>query len=585
MARVKKIWHLFPHDEAAIQQLAHGLQLSPIVAQLLLNRGVTTPEEAQRFLQIPMSGLHEPELMPGIPEAARRIYAAVQEKRPICIYGDYDVDGVTGTAILFTLLSLLGANVQFHVPHRVEEGYGLNTNTLQQIADGGISLVVTVDCGIASVKEAEEARKLGLELIITDHHEFKSQLPQADVLVHPRLEEGKYPFESLSGSGVAFKLAWALCKVASGGDKVTPRFREFLLNALVWASFGTVADVMPLLGENRILVKHGLARLQSQPGEGLQALLRSSKLGDKSELTATDIAFILAPRLNAAGRMGSARVALDLLLSKTPQQAEDLARGLEESNQERQKQERRILYEARQMIEQSDHLDKPALVLAHSQWHRGLIGIVAGRLSDTYARPALMIAAAKGEDIAVGSGRSIPGFALHKALQACSSHLLTHGGHAAAAGFKLRATSIQTFRDSFCEVATEHFTDGIPEPHLMIDAEVPLSVLTMGLVQAIARLEPYGAGNPQPVFLADNIQIVGEPRKVGNDRHLSFRVRQEGQVMRGIAFNMADRLDELMSEGGRCCFVFTPQINEWQGVRSVQLQVRDFQPGGKAQLG
>ena len=274
-----KIWHLLAHDAQAIERLAHGLRLSPIVAQLLLNRQISDPEEAKRFLAAPLTGLHEPELLPGMEEAVDRLLAAVRDQRRICVYGDYDVDGVTGTAILLTCLTLLGGNVEFHVPHRIEDGYGLNSDTLKTLAERGVKIIVTVDCGIASLAEAEEARRLGLELLITDHHEPKGGLPRADVLIHPRIPFGsngsarQYPFGGLCGSGVAFKLAWALCKKHCGSPKVTPQLRDFLLDAIALAAMGTVADVVPLFDENRIFVRHGLARMRQQPTLGLQALV------------------------------------------------------------------------------------------------------------------------------------------------------------------------------------------------------------------------------------------------------------------------------------------------------------------------
>jgi single-stranded-DNA-specific exonuclease len=584
-----KTWHLLPHDPHAIERLARALGQTPIVAQLLINRGLLDVEEAHRFLAAPLTGLHEPALLPGVTEAAARLFDAVRQQRSICVYGDYDVDGVTGTAILVQILRLLDAKVEFHVPHRLEDGYGLNTEALKRIAESGTSVVVTVDCGIASLAEAEEARKLGLELLITDHHEPKDRLPDVPVLVHPRLSGAgngaAYPFGSLSGSGVAFKVAWALCKLASGSDKVTPRYRDYLLDAVSLAALGTVADVVPLLDENRIFVRHGLSRLRQSPSPGLKALIRSAKLDAKADLASMDIGYSLAPRLNAAGRLGSACLAVELLTTSSEQRAVDLARHLEEQNERRQQVERNILKEAREMLSGCEVEKMPALVLAGPTWHPGLIGIVASRLVDTYARPVLLIALRDGA-VAQGSGRSFGGFPLHEALAACSDVLLSHGGHASAAGFKLEPASVDLFRQRFCEAAARHFSAGAPSPRLVIDAEVPFASLTPGLLESMTRLEPYGAGNPEPVFLAGGLQVVGEPRKVGGgERHLSFRVRQQNKELRAIAFSMADRAEELMSAGGQCCLAFTPRINEWQGWRNVELQVRDLQPGARARLG
>jgi single-stranded-DNA-specific exonuclease len=584
--RKDKLWHLLPHDSAVIERLARSLGVSPIIAQLLVNRQLVEPAQAERFLRCPLAGLHEPELLPGVAVACGCLLAAIQAGRRICVYGDYDVDGVAATAVLATCLKLLGGQIEFHVPHRIDDGYGLNCETLRKLAAAGVQLVVTVDCGIASVAEAEEARRLGLELIVTDHHEPKTALPDAAALVHPRLptaDGGAYPCGHLSGAGVAFKLAWALCKRACGSHRVTPPLREFLLDALLLAALGTVADVVPLFDENRIFVRHGLLRLRQKPGIGVGALLRCAKLDAKINLGAMDIGYALAPRLNAAGRLGTARLAVELLTTSSTERADTLADYLERQNHERQLIERKILQEARELALRE--ADAPAFVLASASWHPGLIGIVASRLVDQFARPVLMIALCEGQPHGLGSGRSVPGFRLHTALEACAEDLLSHGGHATAAGFRIPAERIDLFRRRFCDVALRHFGGEPPAHRLTIDAEVPFSALTFGLLHAIERLEPYGSGNPQPLLLADRLQVVGGPRKVGGgERHLSFRVRQNGKDIRAIAFGMGDRLGELMSAGGQCCLVFTPRLNEWQGYRSVEIDVRDLQAGPSARL-
>jgi single-stranded-DNA-specific exonuclease len=454
---------------------------------------------------------------------------------------------------------------------------------LQKLAEKGTNVVITVDCGIASVEEAEEATRLGMELIITDHHEPKETLPRASALVHPRLPGTAYPFGGLSGAGVAFKLAWALCTKTCGSAKVTPPLREFLLDAILLAALGTVADVMPLFEENRIFVKHGLARLKQRPMLGLQSLLKCAKLEAKATLGAVDIGYSLAPRINAAGRLGTARLAVELFTTASQERAMVLADYLERQNKERQAKERHILQEAREQA--ASYLNSPAFVLFRPDWHLGLLGIVASRLVDQYARPVLMIGLGEGQQHAQGSGRSIPGFKLHEALQACTGDLIGHGGHATAAGFRIRPEAIDGFRDNFCNFVAKQLGP-VPRPHrLTIDAEVPLSALTTGVMQAIDQLEPYGSGNPPPLLLADRLQIVGEPKKVGDgERHVSLRVRQNGKTLRGVAFGMAERVDELMSQGGECCLAFTPRWNEWNGMKSVEIEVKDFQPGPTAKL-
>jgi single-stranded-DNA-specific exonuclease len=586
VARSLKTWRLLPFDAEQTHRFAKLAGVSPVVAQLLLNRGVRQADQVQAFLTASLASLHPPRLLPGITEAAQRILAAIRAGRKLCIYGDYDVDGTTGTAILYGLLQRLGANVVFHMPLRLKDGYGLNREAITDLAAAGVTLLLTVDCGITSVAEAEEASRLGIELIITDHHEFKAELPRASVLVHPRLPGSQYPFDGLSGAGVAFKLAWAIAQEVSGREKVDPIWREYLLDAVGLAALGLVADVMPLRDENRIFVRHGLARLASHPSVGIRALLTAANVGGGGVIRAEDVGFRLAPRLNAAGRLECATLVVDLLTTMNPDHARALAEYLENLNQQRQSLERKITQQAKEMAEAAGYHQLPAIVLGSSDWHPGVVGIVAGRLAEDYSRPVLITAFPADQEVGSGSGRSIAGFPLHEALQACDDLLLGHGGHAAAAGFKVHPSRFEQFRERFTAVASRWFAGGVPAPLLTLDAEVPLSALTISLVTELEKLEPYGADNPRPRFLASELWLEGEPRRVGGgDRHLSFRVRQGDCRMRAVAFGMGDRLEELTSEQGRCCLAFTPKINEWNGYRSVELEVVDFRAGPVPPLG
>lgn len=581
MRSASKQWRLIPHDPVAIERLARTAQLSPIVSQVLINRGITEADQALSFLQSPLTGMHPPERLPGAAAAAERIWHAVQAKERICIYGDYDADGITGTAILLQVLTVLGAVVDYYLPNRLEEGYGLNVDALRELSAAGTRVVVTVDCGIASLEEALEAQRLGLTLIVTDHHEFKDTLPCAAVCVHPRLVDSQYPFAGLSGAGVAFKLAWLIGTLASGGPKVADNLREVLLNAVCLAAIGLVADVMPLRDENRVLVKHGLSRLKQKPPVGLKALLETAGLGDAEHIHAEDIAFKIAPRLNAAGRLGCARMVVELLTTPSDQRAKDLATYLDGQNQQRQFTERKILAEAREMA--GEFADAPALVLASADWHAGVVGIVAGRLADQFGKPTLLMSI--GTDEATGSGRSIPGFELHKALAECDDVLQAHGGHSAAAGFRLAPTRIKELRERFVAVAEKHYPKGPPAPTLTLDAEVPLAALTHKIVESLDALEPFGADNVRPRFLAAGLQIVDQPRKMGaGERHLNFRVSHGNTRMRAVGWGMADRMEELMSHDGKCCLALVPKINRWNGYSNVEIEVVDFQAGPTPKL-
>ena len=586
MPAVPKLWHLVPHDRAAIERLAGELRVSPVVAQLLLNRDLIDPTAARRFLDAPLAGLHPPMSLPGLPDAVERLYQAVEAKKKICIYGDYDADGVTGTAILLGLFQQLGVPATFYVPNRLEEGYGLNLEALRQLAGEGVQVVVTVDCGICSLDEADEATRLGIELIVTDHHEMKDRLPAA-CCVHPRLPGSSYPFGGLSGAGVAFKLAWALAVRHCGSEKVTDRLRNYLLDALCLATLGLVADVVPLADENRILVRAGLNRLREKPPLGIKALIESAKINPDGPIRSEDIGFKLAPRLNAAGRLGCARLVVEMLTTSDADKARKVAEYLEGQNGQRQALERKIVSQARDLIDRDGIDGCCAIVLTHADWHPGVVGIVAGRLVEQLGRPVILFAPVNGSEVLTGSGRSVPGFELHEALKACDDLLVGHGGHAMAAGARIRPNDVEAFRERFQAYAANHFPNAAPPaPRLRLDAEVPLSALTSGLLRDLDKLEPYGADNPRPRFLAGGLEIVGDPRRIGKDeRHLNFRVRQNGTAMRVVAWGMGDRLDELMSGDRRCCVAFTPRINEWQGHRTIELEVVDFQPGPVANLG
>jgi single-stranded-DNA-specific exonuclease len=578
--RTNKRWRFQPHDAGRIARLEQAAGVPPIVAQLLISRGVYEAEAARTFLDAKLTGLREPDLLPGAADAADRIFAAVREKRKIVIYGDYDADGMTGTAILLSCLRLLGADVSYYVPNRLEEGYGLNSDALRSLKERGAALVVSVDCGIASIAEAALARELGLELIVTDHHEFAAELPSAAAIVHPRLPGHSYPFGGLCGAGVALKVAWAICQRASAAKKVSDPLRNFLLTAVGLAAIGTVADVVPLLDENRILVRHGLNSLKHMPPLGIATLLQVAKLHDKSSLASEDLAFTLAPRLNAAGRFGQAQLAVELLTTDSRERAQQLAEYIHELNSSRESLERSIqLAAAKQIKEQFDPAADSALVLAGRGWHAGVIGLVAGRLAEKYHRPVVLIALDQlGIKPGVGSARSPTGLNLHAALAACSEQLLSFGGHACAAGLKIEESRVDAFRGAFCEHAASESPAGSRVGEIRIDAEGPLCQLTLETVRQIQSLAPFGCGNPRPVLCATGVQLAEPPKRMGtNERHISLKLFQQQTRIRGVGFGCGEWADELAADiTTPLDIAYRPVINDFRNRQTVEVQLVDW---------
>jgi single-stranded-DNA-specific exonuclease len=581
-----KHWRIHPHDPDRIAALGRTAGVPAVVAQLLICRGVTEPAAIRSFLDPKLSALRDPEALPGCLAAARRIHEAVAARQKIVVYGDYDVDGMTATATLYLCLKLLGAEVSYYVPHRIDEGYGLHADAVRSWGSGRAGLMITVDCGIGGIEEARIAREVGLDLIITDHHEAGPVLPEAAAIVHPRLPGSFYPFGSLSGSGVAFKLAWAVCQQASGAQRVSPRMRDFLLQAVGLAALGTVADVVPLVDENRVLVYHGLASLAECPTLGLETLMKVAKLDGKlgsdgkRRLNSEDVAFAIAPRLNAAGRLGQPQLAVELLVTDRPERALELAQYIDQLNGSRQTLERSIqLAAGKQIKEQFDAEQDAALVLAERGWHPGVIGIVAGRLADKHHRPVVMISWDQmSSRPGIGSARSIPGFNLHAALQACDEYLLSHGGHVAAAGLRIDEDQLEGFRAAFCEVAAQEIDQRQRIADLLIDAEAPLSAFTLQTVQQLERLAPFGEHNARPLLCTTGATLAGPPKPLGaGGRHISLRLAQHGVSFRAVAFGGGDWLNDLTAVTGPINVAFRPVINTYQGRRNVELHLVDWQ--------
>ncbi len=587
MTRRKKkegcIWQVRPVWEGR-KEMARHMSIPELLVQLLYNRGVTELDSARAFLSPSLNDLIEPQAFTGMEPAVRRIREAVAKKQKITLYGDYDVDGIVGVAILWRCLHLAVAEVDFYVPHRLEEGYGLNVEAIRQLAEQGTKLIVTVDCGIRGHEAVAEAIRLGIDVIVTDHHKIEGEPVAALTIVHPGLPGQQYPNPHLCGAGVAFKLAWGLAQSFSGATKVSDEFRAFLLSATALAGLGTIADVVPLLGENRALVRFGMDGLVNSSDHGIRALMVAAGLNG-GKLKSSDVAFRLAPKINAAGRMGHARLAVELLTKSSPDKAMEIARYLESQNRLRQKVEKEI---AEQAIEQVRHLKMDtkkwrAIVVNHEEWHGGVIGIVASRLVDKFGKPTIVITRS-GEKM-MGSCRSIPGFDICLALEACSEYLLGFGGHTMAAGLTLEESRIDLFRETFNQYAIEHLSEADLAATLDIDAEAVIADLRLPTVEAIERLQPFGQGNP-PVRLAlRGLELVGQPLTMGaKGAHLAFSVAEKGNreavlrpggMMRVVAFSQA-KWDKKLRDAESFDLVAEPVINRFNGNTTVELVAEDI---------
>lgn len=574
-------WRFASHDRGVVERLTREMGCSPLLAQVLAARGIENGQQGKQFLSAKMTDLHHPDQLPGISEAADRIVAAIRAGRRITIYGDYDVDGVTATSILWHCVKLAGGMVDYYIPSRLEEGYGLNLDAIRTLHEEDPSrLVVTVDCGICSIEEAALARQLGLELIITDHHTMTDTLPDAAVNVHPRLPGSNYPFPELCGAGVAFKLAWAISLRLGDGVKASPRMKAFLISSVALAAMGTVADVVPLVGENRILVKFGLKSLAETGIPGLEYLMKVAGIEKEKTLSAEDIGFSLAPRINAAGRLGQARLAVELLTTDNRQRAVQLADYVDQLNKNRQTVERRMFRLAKELIEaHPEWSEHGGLVIAHEEFHPGVMGIVASRVAEAYQKPTIIIATSPDGGIAQGSGRTSWGFDLHAGIAACSDLLEGFGGHRAAAGLRIQQNRIDEFREAFVQqVGFGESDGGKAEPDLFIDAEVMLHDLTTQAVRELEQLGPFGAAHRRPVFSISKAQLADAPVTMGGgNRHLSLKLRDRDRVIRCVAFGKGDWADEIAQAQGPLAFCFSAGINYYRGFESVELHLHDWQ--------
>jgi len=557
-------------DERASAALARALGVPAAVGELLLRRGFDTAEKARSFLDPSLDQLHDPFLMADMETAVARVETALATGEKIVVYGDYDVDGITATALLVRYLRWRGATVEYYIPHRVEDGYGLSRDGVATLVERGTGLVITCDCGVTAVEEVALARRAGLDVIVTDHHEPGAELPMATALLDPKLPDSGYPDLNLAAVGVAFKLCEAL-ELSAG------RNRHTLRHGLDLVALGTIADLVPVTGENRVLIRFGLEVLGRTRNAGLKALLERTELAGACP-SAWQVGFVLAPRINAVGRMDAAVRGVELLLSDDPQEAERIADALEEVNSSRQAADRNLLAEALALLESDyDTARDHAIVLAGQDWHPGVIGIVASRVVERFHRPTVMIAL-DGDGRGRGSARSVSGFHLLEALTACAEHLDAFGGHRYAAGLAIRHDRVDAFREAFQGYARERLDPAHLVPTLTIDLELPLEAIDAPLYLALGRFGPYGPGNPEPVLAVCEVSARGYPRIVGED-HLKMLVAGNGRTLDTIGFNMGSLMQELDLNRGPLTIACRLRENTYLGRSMIQGRLIDVLPG------
>ncbi len=572
---IPPIWQPAATDQAASERLSRALGLEPVIARLLVQRGLADPDEASRFLQPSLDHLHDPRRLAGLNAAVTRLERAFAAGDRIVVHGDYDVDGISSTVILRRAMEMLGGNVGHFIPDRLKDGYGLQPSTIDRLHAEGASVVVSVDCGIRGHEAAVRARELGLDLIITDHHEPGADLPVALAVINPKRHDCSYPDKHLAGVGVALKLVQALCSRA-GKAAWLPAFVKI-------AALGTLADVVPLVGENRVIAKVGLDLLSKGPHKiGLRALLEVSGLSGK-RISGYDVGFVLAPRINAAGRMATPDIATRLLLASDEAlagEARRLAGQLNEENVRRQQEEAAIVAEACKIVESDPEIGaRTVLVVAGEGWHRGVIGIVASKLVDAYHRPAVVLSI--DGDVAQGSCRSIPSFDMLAALESCAPLLGRFGGHKIAAGLALSSARIREFRGAVNDCADALLGPDDLRPRQRIDDFLGFRELTGPVAAQIVALAPFGAGNPKPVFAATGVEIADGPRRL-KERHLKMALRQGGRVLRAIAWRGVERYGFLESHRAPIDLAYSLEQNEFNGETYLELVVADVRPSTPA---
>ena len=562
---MRKKWVAYNKSYELTEQLKSTFNISEMLARTLINRGIDDIEKAERFIKADINDLHDAFLMTDMEKAIDRILVAIEENEKICIYGDYDVDGITSTALCVNILRKLEADVMYYIPIRADEGYGLNHEAIDYIAEQGVNLIITVDCGIRSVDVVEKVNESGMNIIITDHHECGEILPDAYAVINPHRQDSNYPFNELAGVGVAFKLMQAVTESIG--------YRELLYDVLDLAAVGTIADVVPLLDENRIIVKNGLEKLMTTENVGLKALIDICDLKDK-QISSYNIAFIIAPRINAAGRLADAGRCVELLITEDEALAYTIAKELEVENKERQRIEADILEQAiAKVIADKDLESKKIIVLDEQNWHPGVIGIVASRIVEQFSKPTIMIG--RDQEIGKGSGRSMSGFNLYEAMNKCSELFEKFGGHEMAAGLTIKACNIDAFRKKINEIAVEMLQGKELLPELLVDYKLEPADINLQTAKQLKDLEPFGMGNPNPNFVCRNMQVIDKKLVGANNKHLSLNLYDGNNNVKAIAFNMGN-LFNLLSSNNKIDIICCMDINLWNNNETVQLVIKDI---------
>jgi single-stranded-DNA-specific exonuclease len=555
------------YDEQAVGHLAQELGIPDVLALILLKRGIDCFDKARTYFRPDLEELHNPFLMKDMDIAVDRLHRALEKGEKILVYGDYDVDGVSGSSLFYLILSrMVGSKAMYYIPDRISEGYGLSKQPIQEYAEKGVSLILTIDCGVTAVEEIRFAKELGVDVVVCDHHEPGDELPPAVAILDPKRPDCPYPFKELAGVGVGFKFMQALYRRLGLTDSELDEYMDIV-------AIGSCADIVPLVDENRILVRHGLDRVNYNPRYGVKALLESSGI-DRKEITVSLVVFVIAPRINAVGRMGDARRAVQLFTSPNLQRARTLARELERENRVRRDVDETTFKEALEIVETKLDIENDyAFVVYKRDWHPGVIGIAASRIVEKYYRPTIMISVVDG--IGKGSARSISNFNIYEAIKECSEYLVAFGGHKYAAGLAIQEEKIPPFIEKFKKIAREKITEKDLVPAIRIDCEVKLSDFDERLIRLLKLMGPFGPLNLRPVFVSNSLKVVGEASIVGTN-HLKLCLEQDGVQMNAIGFNLGDRLDEITQNNGVIDCAYVVEENFWNGKKELQIRLKDI---------